>query len=149
MIGGNVIEAVSRIISKKGFFEEAKEICGVHACRKLRHGLKFPRKTCCSTTRPFSVVQLVANFYTTSWVLYLQRTSARRFPKEDDIERIGKTLLTLVEGTSHRATSSGIMNRLTSQPQARSLKVRSCQSATKEKTMTVLIMRFFDPPKGT
>lgn len=71
-------------------------------------------------------------------------TPERRQKRKDS-----KYLLTLTEGISHRARSSGIMNRLMSQPHARSLKVRSCQSATKEKTMTVLITKFFDPPKGT
>ena len=59
---------------------------------------------------------------------------------------IGKT--TLEEGRTIDATSSGTMNKLTSQPQARSLKVRSCHNATKEKTTTVFKKTFLEPPSG-
>ncbi len=55
---------------------------------------------------------------------------------------------TLDAGKRKVAMISGRMKRLTSQPQARSLKDKSCHNATKEKTRTVVKITFFVPPRG-
>lgn len=56
---------------------------------------------------------------------------------------------TLEAGNRYDAASSGITNKLTSQPQANSRKVRSCHKATNENTKTVFSTRFLEPPNGT
>ena len=55
---------------------------------------------------------------------------------------------TLEAGSRYDAANSGMTNKLTSQPQANNLKVRSCHKATNENTKTVLSRRFFEPPNG-
>ena len=55
---------------------------------------------------------------------------------------------TLDAGSKKLASISGKINRLISHPHAKSLKERSCQSATKENTRSVVKMTFFEPPRG-
>ena len=56
--------------------------------------------------------------------------------------------LTLLAGANFLASISGKMNRLTSHPHAKSLKLRSCQSATKVNTIKVLKTTLRAPPSG-
>lgn len=60
----------------------------------------------------------------------------------------GKFALTLDRGNAVLAINSGIRNKLTNHPHARSLNDRSCQSATNVKMRTLEARTFFVPPSG-
>jgi len=66
----------------------------------------------------------------------------------EETERKGMRGFTFGAGTRSPPRTSGRMKRDTSHPQARRRKVRSCQSATKEKMRRVLRKRWEEPPRG-
>jgi hypothetical protein len=56
--------------------------------------------------------------------------------------------LTFDGGSRYLPNISGKINRLTSQPHANKVNDKSCHSATKEKTSTVVKSEFLAPPSG-